>query len=171
MLSTHCLWLIDVPMYCAYCCVGAPFPPVSSAPKRTADGMPACENCGRQLSKVKYTHPHEPGRACHPRCKSSKRTVNDVTVKQPPAARSHKRAKSDPGEEIPLTATRTRPHRITAPRTPAPTPKPRLVKSSGAPVDPMTLLDAAHARRMALIEADKNGAGSSATNGSAVVWQ
>ena len=91
-----------------------------------------------------------------------------MSAVQPPAVRSHKRAKSDPGEEIFLTATRTRPHRITAPKPPPPTPKPRISKPT---VDVSALLDAAHARRMALIEAEKSGSGSSAVNGSILVWQ
>ena len=110
-----------------------------------------CELCGRRLTKVKYTHPHAPGAACHPRCKPRNRAVHADAVKEPSAVRPLKRAKSDPGEEIPLTATRTRPHRITAPKPPAPITKPR---SSKPPIDTMALLDATHARRIALLSAE-----------------
>ena len=168
MLSKLRPVLIDAPMYCAYWRVGALRATVGATPRVDSDGQPACELCDRRLSKVKYTHPHNLGRACHPRCKPSKRAVDDDAPKEPPAVRSHKRAKSDPGEKIALTATRTRPHRITAPKPLAPPPKPRISKPT---VDVSSLLDQAHARRMALLEAEKSGAGSSATSDSAVVWQ
>lgn len=160
--------LIDGPVYVLHWCAGALVVQRCAQPKTDGNRNQLCEKCDRRLSTVKHHRVYGPGRACAPRCKSSKRAVDEGALKQPPAVRPHKRAKSDPGEAIPLTATRTRPHRITAPQPPPPTPKPRTVKPV---VDTAALLDQAHARRMALIEAEKSGAGSSATNGSAVVWQ
>jgi hypothetical protein len=87
-----------------------------------------------------------------------------VTCEERPA-KKQRRTKSDPGQPLPITSTRLR---IRASKPPPPTPKPRTVKPI---VDVSSLLDAAHARRMALIEAEQGGTVSPATNGSAVVWQ
>lgn len=142
--------------------------------RRDNAGRLLCELCGRQLAKVKHHRAHGSGRACTPRCKPLKRTIENDAIKQPSAFRAPKRAKSDPGEEIALTATRTRPHRITAPKPPPPTPKPRR---SEPVIDVSALLDQAHARRMALIAAERQSAASAtgtivtALNTSSVFWQ
>ena len=62
--------------------------------------MAACERCGRQLSKVKHHRPHGVGRACAPRCKEVKRSL-DAEKAQLPAAHKPKkqRTASDPGEQ------------------------------------------------------------------------
>jgi hypothetical protein len=133
-----------------------------------------CEKCGERLNRVKQHRAYGPGRACNPRCKSVKRAIEDDALKQPSAVRSHKRARSDPGEQIILTATRTRPHRITAPKPPPPTSKLRISKPT---IDVSSLLDQAHARRMALLATEQQRAASAtgdtttALNTSSVVWR
>lgn len=117
-------------------------------PKTDGNRNQLCEKCNRRLSTVKHHREYGSGRACHPRCKPSKRAVEDDARQPPLHVRSIKRAKSDLGEQIALTATRTRPHRITAPKPPPPTPKPRKTKPTA---DVLTLLDQTHARRMALL--------------------
>jgi hypothetical protein len=63
--------------------------------------------------------------------------------------KKQRRSMSDPGQPLPIASTRLR---IRASKPPQPAPKPRLVKPAVDPVDPMALLNAAHARRMALLE-------------------
>jgi hypothetical protein len=142
---------------------------------RDADGQRLCERgCGRRLSRVAVHRPLGAGRACHPECKQKTHQLNDGEARGASDARPAKkqrRTKSDPGQPqeqtLPITSTRLR---IRAPKPPPSATKPRIVKPTVDLVDPMALLDAAHARRMALLQAEKNGTGSSATNGSAVVW-
>jgi hypothetical protein len=126
-----------------------------------------CEHCGIRLNRIKHTRAHGPGRVCHPRCKGIKHTIEERAASSEPAKKKQRRTNSDPGQPLPITSTRLR---IRAPK-PPPTIEPRLMKPTVDPVDPMALLEAAHARRMALLEAQKNGIGSSAMNASAVVWQ
>jgi hypothetical protein len=99
------------------------------------------------------------------------RSASPTPTEEPPT-KKQRRTKSDPGQQqeqiLPITATRLR---VRAPKPPPPTTKPRLIKSSINPVDPMALLEAAHARRIALLEEEKNRAGSSTPNASSVVWQ
>jgi hypothetical protein len=62
-LSKLKLVLIDAPVCALLLCVGAPLP-INAMPARTvASGAAACENCGRQLSKVKHHRPYGVGRA------------------------------------------------------------------------------------------------------------
>lgn len=171
MLSDLRLALIEGPVHCTCYCKDVTVPDTSPAPRRTPDGHAACELCGRQLTKVKHHRSHQPGRACHPRCKPSKRSIDNTLAVQPPAARPIKRAKSDPGEQIAVAATRTLRHRIAAPKPPAPKPKPRIARSA---IDVSALLDQTHARRMALIAAEQQAQSAAATavlNASSVVWQ
>jgi hypothetical protein len=106
---------------------------------------------------VKYTHPHYPGDACHPRCKPSKATIDSaaalVAASAPVVAppRKRKRAVSDPGEPQNLSRLRIR-----APR-PAALPPIKKTRFKADPVDIAALLDQTVARRMALIEAEQNG--------------
>jgi len=151
--------LIDALMCVVLLRVGISWREQAPQVRVTSNGRPACENCGRELSKVKHHRPSGIGRACAPRCKPNKRAVDDGTITEAvptqPAAKKPRRTKSDPGKDtVLLTATRTRPHRITAPKPSPPAPKPRRVKPSVDPIDPMALLDAAHARRMALLAAE-----------------
>ena len=88
-------------MYCASLWVGAPWRDVAPAPARTTGNKPACELCGRELSKVKHHHPHGVGRACAPRCKPSKQAFNHDASEPQTVVRSHKRARSDPGQLLP----------------------------------------------------------------------
>jgi hypothetical protein len=163
--------LIDAHVCGAYCCAGAPR--VCAGPSARVDsvGKPACELCGRRLSKVKHHRAHGPGRICNPRCKPIKRAVDDAARSAVPAAPaagsrpSRKRAASDPGEPLNLTRLRTR-----APR-PATIPPVKKTRVQSTPVDISLLLDQTHARRMALLAAEENRGAHGPTNDSAVVWQ
>ena len=159
-------------MYCAYCSVDLSLSHSVPGPRVTSFGRPACEKCGIRLSLVKHHRPDGRGRACAPRCKPSKHALESVREQRPQSterpAKKQRRTNSDPGQPLPIASTRLR---VRAPKPPPPTTKPRLVKHTVDPVDLMALLDATHARRMALLEAERNGTGSYVTNGSAVVWQ
>lgn len=164
--------LTDALVYCTCCFTDAGRAASCAAPRVDPDGQPACERCGRRLSKVKHHRPHSPGRACAPRCKGAKRLSEERAASAERPTKIHRRTKSEPGQpqqqRLPVATTRLR---IRAPKPPPSATKPRLVKPTVDPVDLMTLLDVAHARRMALLEAEKNGTGSSAMNASSVVWQ
>ena len=85
------------PMCGASLCVGAPRVSLGSGPRVDSSGWPACELCGRRLSKVKHHRAHGAGRACHPQCKPKKRAIEEEDEVQPPCKRPA-RAASDPGE-------------------------------------------------------------------------
>jgi len=141
----------SVSVGCASLCVGVLVPPVSPAPRQTADGHAACELCGRQLSKVKHHHRHGPGHACHPRCKlqqqTSKSEAAPVAAAAPPPKQSRKRrAASDPGESPEPTASTVLTRRIAAP---APATTSRKQYNTRREEQIMRLLDETHARRMA----------------------
>lgn len=165
--------LIDAPVCGAYCCAGAPWGGEGLSPRRNVAGKQLCETCGTRLDKVKHTHPHGPGRACHPRCKPSKHAVDDAArpaVAAAPAADPRpsrkRRAASDPGEPLNLTRLCT--------REPPPTSIPPVKKTrvQSAPVDISLLLDQTHARRLALIASEeKSCCPHSALNGSATIWK
>lgn len=145
---------------------------VVDGPKMDASGTnQLCELCGRQLHKVKHHRPCGVGQACHPRCKGKKHPLEAVSVKRPASTerpnKKQRRTHSDPGPPLAITSTRLR---IRAPQPPPPALRPRPVKPHTPPLDIMALLDATHARRMALLEAEKNGTSSQATNASSLVW-
>ena len=81
--------------------VGAPRVSVGLSSRVDAAGKPACELCGRRLSKVKHHRPYGAGRACQKHALPEK-PPSSVTVALPSAPlRSHKRkAASDPGEFV-----------------------------------------------------------------------
>jgi hypothetical protein len=149
-----------------------------------ADGEPRpasrrylCVECQRDTARVPKWVACSGGRKCAPRCRVRVFSATDdaaVAATAAPAAKKPRRAKSDTGQEILLTAARTRPHRITAPKPLPPTSKPRISKPT---VDVSSLLDQAHARRMALIAAEQQSATSAtdiavtALNASSVTWQ
>lgn len=62
-------------------------------------GQQLCELCGARLNRVKHTHKHGPGHACHPRCKPSKRAVDGGALDSTHPARSHKRARPGSGQQ------------------------------------------------------------------------
>jgi hypothetical protein len=76
-----------------------------------------CEKCGRRLCEVKHHRAYGPGRICNPRCKHAKRAV-DGAAPVPVAARSHKRAPTDPGKQQTAAAV------LLAPPPPPPPPTP-----------------------------------------------
>ena len=121
-------------------------------------GWPACELCGRRLSKVKHTKPHPPGRACKHGCKqrSNEPDAAGINVAAEPRPSKKRRAASDPGEPLSLTRFRVR-----APPVDAPLPPPKKARSS-IPADVSSLLDQAHERRLALLAAEANGSIASA---------
>ena len=113
--------LIDAPMCGAFCCAGAPS--ALSCTKQRVDiyEQPLCELCGRRLRTVKNTHPHGPGRACHPRCKPSKHAVDGIESISAVAVRSHKRAPTDPGKQQPAPAVLIAPPPLLTPAKATPT--------------------------------------------------
>ena len=127
-----------------------------------------CVHCNRDLSKQARDKPAPGGRACNPRCRGTRRQLEERAASAERPAKKHHRIKSDPGQPLFIASIRLR---IRAPKPPPPKLKPRHLKPSIDHVDPMALLEVAHARRMALLEAEQNGTGSSATNGSAIAWQ
>jgi hypothetical protein len=128
-----------------------------------------CIRCNRDVSKVKTTRGTGTNQACHPECRPKKHQLDECAATEERPAKKHRRSKSDPGQpqqqQLPIASSRLR---VRAPKPPPLAPNLRPVKPC---IDPMALLDAAHARRIALMEAEKNGTGSSAPNASAVVWQ
>jgi hypothetical protein len=161
-------------MWCLLLYVYVPWVSSGLTPRVDSVGKPVCELCGRRLTKVKHHRPYGPGHACHPRCRTLKRTINDreasvhaESATSLPKKKKHKRTKSDPGQLPILTSTRTRPHRVTAP-------KPTIIKSKqhiNKPVINLSaLLDEAHARRIALIEEETKKGGQPA-NTSSIVWE
>jgi len=63
---------------CALLCVGAPLVAAGS-PRMDASGLnQLCELCSTRISRVKHHRAHGPGRACHPRCKTLKRSADDA---------------------------------------------------------------------------------------------
>jgi hypothetical protein len=129
---------------------------------------PICSTCPTRLTRCKGNlYGPSNNKQCMKCYMRQERGQQLVTCEERPA-KKQRRTKSDPGQPEPIASTRLR---IRAPKPPPPTTKPRLVNSSINPVDPMALLEAAHARRVALLEEEKNGIGSSTPNASSVVWQ
>lgn len=62
--------LIDACVSYLLLCLGGTRVSAGCIPRVDASGWPACELCGRRLSKVKHHRPYGNGRACHPRCKT-----------------------------------------------------------------------------------------------------
>jgi len=123
-------------------------------PHRDTAGRQICELCSRQLAKVKYTHPHNHGDACHPRCKprkqSSTTAANPTHATTPAVSRPRKRqrSESDPGKTINLTLLRIR-----APRTTI-IPLVKRARVQAPSVDITSLLDQTHTRRMAMLHVE-----------------
>jgi len=130
---------------------------VGASARRDSDDQPACELCGRRLSRVKHHRPHGVGRACAPRCKVSRRLDDHTT---PSAAQSstpvqpadgrqkrQRRIKSDPGQQPVITLNRLRV------RAPKPIVPDRKNKQEEREAEIMSLLDQTHARRMASLAA------------------
>lgn len=166
------LALIDAVVRCACCAADRSFALSRATARVDSTGRPACERCGRRLADVKHHRAYGAGRACAPRCKGTKRSSEERTVSAEPAKKKHRRTKSDPGQlqdqARSITSTRLR---VRAPKPPPPAPKPRVSMPPMPAIDPIALLDAAHARRMALIEAENREQSSAVVNTSAVLWQ
>jgi hypothetical protein len=173
MMSMLKLALINASVCVLYCCVDIPSVEVR-APRMDASGRnQLCEKCGRRLAEVKYTHPQYPGDACHPRCKPKKGAVHQSaspatsSISAVVAPRKRKRAVSDPGQPQNLSRLRTR-----APR-PVIIPPIEKTRVKADTIDISSLLDQTHARRMALLEAEKTDSHSTSTstvNASAILW-
>ena len=157
--------LIDAPMYCALLSVGAPRVCAGLKQRMDSANKPACELCGRRLSKVKNTRAHGVGRACHPRCKQRPEEADAaavINVAAEPRPSKKRRAASDPGEPLNLTRLRIRASPIDT--SPPPPKKARSV----IPADVSSLLDQAHERRLALLAAEANGSAASAAPAASV---
>jgi hypothetical protein len=149
---------IDAPVCALSLCAGGPRATLGAGPRRDSDGQPACEMCGTRLSKVKHHRPHGVGRKCAPRCKPQKRSADDsreIGMVVPPAqpTKKQRRTRSDPGQQQTLntpTLTRTKRVRATKPNPP----RPVASKKTRSEAEISALLDATHARRMAILEAE-----------------
>jgi hypothetical protein len=93
------LALIDAPVCCASCCIGFSRVQEGAQPRTDGQRNQLCELCGRRLSKVKHTKPQPPGRACKHGCKPLKLGAEEDTLGPVQPVRSHKRARSDPGQQ------------------------------------------------------------------------
>jgi hypothetical protein len=164
-MSMSRLSLIDAPVCCALLCVGVPRVLVGSRPRVDSCGWPACELCGRRLSKVKHTHRHGPGHACHPRCKTLKRSADhspaavqdDSAASSLPSAAAAtrpekrvRRAKSDPGEQQAVQTFSPRRLRLRAMKRPQPERRKLKQEKEDAA---SSLLEQTHARRVAALAA------------------
>ncbi len=99
--------LIDAPVCALSLYAGAPESSEECSARRDAAGRQLCERCGRQPAKVKHTHPHGVGRACHPRCKPQKGGVDAAATPTGLPPRSHKRyrdwlKRAVPSSHLPL---------------------------------------------------------------------
>lgn len=175
-MSSLPLVLIDVRVSCSLLCTGD-----SSGegrmPRQFASAQSRCIRCNRRFDEPGMTSRGKVGeKHCHPRCKNVKHSITDTpsssTITVPPPAKKQRRTKSDAGQPIIIASTRLR---IRASKPPPPPPKPKLrpVKPS---IDLSALLDATHARRMALIEAEQKQSAAAVThttahNTSSVLWQ
>ena len=145
--------LTYAPVSCACWCVGASMVG-GGVPRMDESGTnQLCEECSTRLSRCKgKLHKHENGKICTPCYKREQGyqlpSSSQTAITAHKSRGKRKRPKSDPGEAITLTSTRTRPHRITAPKPPTS----RYTKLSAAEI--LAQLDATHARRMALLEAE-----------------
>jgi hypothetical protein len=79
-------------MCCAFLYVGAPLVGAGPAPRRDAFGRQLCEFCCERLNRVKHHRAYGSGRACHPRCIISKRSIKNGDSIQSTPVRSHRRA-------------------------------------------------------------------------------
>jgi hypothetical protein len=149
------LLTLDLPLCVVISCVGGSLVHAGLCRRFDPAGYPACERCGTRLNRVRHTRASGPGRACHPECRSRKHQLEECAATEERPKKKQRRTNSDPGkpqeQTLPIASTRLRVRPSKPPPLP---PKPRLVKPSADPVDSMALLDAAHARRMALIEAE-----------------
>ena len=92
------LMLIHAPVSCACCCAGTPRATLGAAPRVDSDGQPACEGCGRRLSKCKgKLHKQEPGKICQ-QCYDGTRRSTSVVPGLQPLVRSHKRKQPPAGQ-------------------------------------------------------------------------
>jgi hypothetical protein len=141
--------LIDALVMCMSVFVDLTVVPCGSTARVDSAGWPACELCGTRLNRVKHHRPSGVGRKCDPRCKGTKRQSEERTSSTERPVKIPRRTKSDPGQPMHIASTRLR---VRAPKPPPPATKPRNMKPSIDSVDPMALLEAAHARRLALLQ-------------------
>jgi len=134
---------------CETLCVDAALVIAGSRARVDSFGWPACELCGVRLNRVKYTHRHGPGHACHPRCKrptgAAAAAPAACAAGAAPLTPRKRRAQSDPGE-LPAQAASVLTRRVTPPY-PAPESQHKRVTRRDERI--MRLLDETHARRMA----------------------
>jgi hypothetical protein len=156
--------LISVFVYCALICVDGSRSTMGASPRVDPDGQPACELCGRRLSKVKHHRPYGIGRVCHPRCHDSRSAVDNgeqplnaattTTTTTMIKEKKRRRVHSDPGKLPSLTIKRLRV------RATKPTPPDRKKQKQEKEAEITALLDQTHARRMAALSAAASAAAS-----------
>ena len=162
-------------VFLVYSCAGTLLVIGGSVARRDSAGWPACEECGRRLSRCKgKLHRHGPGHVCQ-RCYNQQR--HSTAVAAPSVAPAvHKqsrkrRAESDPGEHTARLRTpsprRTRlavTKRVTPPKPSPPRNKARTaVCRTRTEEDIMRMLDETNARRIAAEAAAAQTAGAAAT--------
>ena len=154
--------LINAPVCAAHRCVDVPLVCAGPVARVDSAGKQVCQRgCGRRVSRIPHHRADGPGRSCHPKCAPKAAAASAAAPfsdAAPPATpkRSHKRARSDPGEPCPRTPSprRTRPTttRITPPTPAAAQKKPRTTRQDDRI---MRLLDETHARRMAMMKQEQ----------------
>ena len=151
--------LINAPFMCASLCVGAPSAGECLKARVNDYGQQLCEICGIRLNKVKHHRPHGAGRVCHPQCKPNKRAVDDTGLllqqRNSLLLRNHAEQSQIQVRIQYYSQQHVLVHIASLhPNHHHPLPNHVGVKPSVDPIDPMALLDAAHARRMALLAAE-----------------
>jgi len=143
---------VSVSLACA--CVGAPVVGAGLSARKDSFGYQCCELCTtfRRLSRCKgKLHNHGAGKICMNCYNAQHRSAAALAAPTPPAAppRSHKRARSDPGEPTRAQHIRTQAQAVTRRITP---PKPTAMKKqrlSQKDQRIMRMLDETVARREA----------------------
>ena len=142
-------------MFSACCCEGAPLATLGTEPRVDSDGQPACEDCGRRLSRCKgKLHKSGAGHSCHLCYMPTHRTQSSAApaLAPAPAQRSPKRkATSDPGEQLCHTPP-IRPQAATRRVSTLSHPTPQRTTRQDEKIT--RLLEETHARRMAAIASD-----------------
>jgi hypothetical protein len=146
-------------------------------PRRDSAGKAACERCGRRLAKCAgQTYSCGAGSICQAcynanRARASKRAISLAGAAVPPPAQRIKGSLSDPGQPQPQPVTTQTRQRVRAPK---PTTVDRKKKKEERQAEIATLLDAAHARRVAALAAESafslSAASLTTINDSSVVW-
>lgn len=163
--------LTNAPVCCASLCVCVGLATAGTLSRVDADGQPACERCGRRLSRVPHHRPFGAGRACVPRCKGEKRPLavpgsgsSSSSASSAAALAPRKRSRvlaPAPGELEVQTGKRLR-ARPAKPVIPS-----KVQKGAEREAAALALLEVTHARRMLFLEEQRRQQTAAAESGTA----